>query len=347
MSGITVADVRGEIKDDPESLYLMDHPDSDEEIPTLDIAPYLNDEPNGRDKVAAHLRKISMTVGFFYVTGHGIPTDVLDNVFRESRRFHALPAAEKNKLSYIATDGFSSGYQSAGQERQRTNTNIISAAKPNLYDKFSINREGGSAGINVEMTPQRLNPNVWPENLTGFRETVMDYYHRIEQLARQFLPLWATSLKLSLDYFDSYFVTPHLLLSLLHYPPQKEIGNRQYGIAPHTDNSLMTFLAQADVSGLAVRMPSGRWRAVDIVPGTLLVNTGNLMVRWTNGEYLSTKHRVINTNDIDRYSIPVFFGPSGDALIECLPTCQGPDRPPRYAPITYLALRQWYYATYD
>ena len=68
-------------------------------------------------------------------------------------------------------------------------------------------------------------------------------------------------------------------MSLLHYPPQNEIGNRQYGIAPHTDNALMTFLAQADVPGLAVRMPSGHWREVDVVPDTLLVNTGNLMVR--------------------------------------------------------------------
>jgi isopenicillin N synthase-like dioxygenase len=347
MDNANVEDIRGEIKDDPKTLYLMDHPDSDEEIPTLDMAPYLNGEPGGRERVAAHLREISQTVGFFYLKGHGISQEVLDTVFRASRRFHSLPAVEKSKLPYITTDSFSSGYQPAGLERRRTNSNIISDAKPNLYSKFSVNREGGSVGANVEMTPQRLNPNVWPENLAGFRETVMDYHHRIERLARQFLPLWATSLKLPLDYFEKYFATPHLLLSLLHYPPQKEIGDRQYGIAPHTDNSLMTFLAQADVSGLAVRMPSGHWRAVDIVPGALLVNTGNLMVRWTNGEYLSTKHRVINTNKVDRYSIPVFFGPSGDALIECLPTCQGPDRPPRYEPITYLALRQWYYATYD
>jgi isopenicillin N synthase-like dioxygenase len=75
----------------------------------------------------------------------------------------------------------------------------------------------------------------------------------------------------------------------------------------------------------------------------LLVNTGNLIVRWTNDEYLSTKHRVINTYEVDRYSIPVFFGPSGDALIEVLPTCQSPSRPPLYEPITYLKLREWYY----
>ncbi len=105
----------------------------------------------------------------------------------------------------------------------------------------------------------------------------------------------------------------------------------------------MTFLLQEDVPGLAVQMPSGHWRIVDPVPGTLLINTGNLMVRWTNGAYLSTRHRVINTNSVDRYSIPLFFGPSGDAMIACLPTCQSADRPAQYEPLTYRQLRDWYY----
>jgi isopenicillin N synthase-like dioxygenase len=110
---------------------------------------------------------------------------------------------------------------------------------------------------------------------------------------------------------------------------------------------MMTFLLQADVSGLAVRMPSGHWRVVDIIPGTMLINTGNLIVHWSNGRYLSTKHRVINTNEVDRYSSPCFFGPSGDAMIECLPTCQSPDNPPKFKPMTYRAMRQWYYGTYE
>jgi isopenicillin N synthase-like dioxygenase len=186
--------------------------------------------------------------------------------------------------------------------------------------------------------------NVWPENLPGFREKLLEYHAMIESLGRKFLPLWAVSLELPPDYFERFFETPHLTMSLLHYPPQKEVGNRQYGIAPHTDNAMMTFLAQGDVPGLAVRMPSGHWRAVDIVPDTLLVNTGNVIIRWTNDEYLSTKHRVINTHARDRYSIPCFFGPSGDAVIEVVPTCQGPGRPPRYEPISYGASRNWYYA---
>jgi len=337
-------DMRGEIRDDEDAIYLMDHPDSEEEIPTLDIASYLAGEPGGREAAAAKLREISMTVGFFFLKGHGIPEDLINRVFEQSRRFHALPIEVKAKIPYFSAGSFRSGYQPCSMdEYQRTNINIIANAKPNLVAKFSINREGGSGGLSMTDEERHAQVNVWPENLVGFKETLVDYHGRIERLGRQFLPLWATSLKLPLDYFDKFFATPHLTMSLLYYPPQKGIGNRQYGIAPHTDNAMMTFLAQKDIPGLAVRMPSGHWRAVDIVPGTLLVNTGNLLVRWTNDEYLSTKHRVINTNSVERYSIPVFFGPSGDAPIEVLPSCQSLERPPLYEPTTYLRLREWYY----
>ena len=337
-------DVRGEIRDDEESVYLMDHPDSDEQIPILDITPYLSGQPGGCEAVASQLREISKTIGFFYLKGHGIPQDLIDRVFAESRRFHALPLEVKKAIPYFDSGSFKSGYQPCSlDDYQRTNINIISNAKPNLVAKFSINREGGSGGLSMTEAERKARVNIWPENLAGFKETLSDYHARIEALGRRFLPLWAASLKLPSDYFDKFFATPHLTMSLLYYPPQKDIGNRQYGIAPHTDNALITFLAQKEISGLAVRMPSGHWRAVDIVPGALLVNTGNLMVRWTNDEYLSTKHRVINTNTVDRYSIPVFFGPSGDAMIEVLPTCKGSGRPPQYEPITYLKLREWYY----
>jgi isopenicillin N synthase-like dioxygenase len=338
-------DVRGELRDDAEALYLMDHPDSTEEIPTLDISPFLKGEPGGRDKVAAKLRKISTTIGFFYLKGHGLPDDLLGRMFAEAKRFHALPAAEKKKIPYFDVGGFKSGYSAAQEDDyRRANVNIIRGAKPNLLAKYSINREGGSGGPSMTEAERNAVINIWPENLPGFKETLQQYHAAIESLGRKFLPLWAASLRLPPDYFDRFFITPHVTLQLLHYPPQKEVGNRQYGIAPHTDNAMMTFLAQGDVPGLAVRMPSGHWRAVDIVPGTLLVNTGNVIVRWTNDEYLSTKHRVINTHERDRYSIPCFFGPSADAVIEVVPTCQGPGRPPRYEPMTYRASRDWYYA---
>ncbi|MBV8165409.1 MAG: isopenicillin N synthase family oxygenase [Alphaproteobacteria bacterium] len=337
MTVTETGDVRGKVHDDPEAIRLMDHPDSTEEIPTLDIGPYLHGEPGAREAVAARLREISMTVGFFYLKGHGLRAGLLERMFVEARRFHSLPEAEKQKIPYFDVASLKSGYSAlADDDYRRANVNIIRGAKKNLVAKFSVNREG---------VPEHPGPvNVWPENLPGFKETLMEYHAAIETLGRSFLPLWAVSLGLPTDYFETFFAVPHLTLQLLHYPPQKEVGNRQYGIAPHTDNAMMTFLAQGDVPGLAVQMPSGHWRLVDTVPDALLVNTGNVIVRWTNNDYLSTKHRVINTHDRDRYSIPAFFGPSRDAVIEVVPTCQGPARPPCYEPITYRASRDWYYA---
>lgn len=325
-----------------DDTHLMDYPDSTEEIPILDIAPALSGRADGLASVAAQLRQITETVGFFYLKGHGVPQDLVDRVFAESRRFHSLPAEVKARVPHRFTDSFQSGYVAPATPRSKgTNIDIIEGAKPNLLAKFLVTRE-------LPATDPRYKPiNVWPENLPGFRETVTDYQTSIEKLARSFLPIWATSLRMPVDFFEPFFKEPHLTLSLLNYPPQKVVGNRQYGIAPHTDNSFMTFLAQSHVPGLAVRMPSGHWRIVENIPGTFLVNTGNVIMRWTNDRYLSTKHRVINTADVDRYSIPMFFGPSGDALIECIPTCQSPERPARYEPITYRKLREWYYGLRD
>lgn len=336
-------DVRGQLQDDESSLRKIEFPDSTEEIPTLDLTAYLDGRAGGLEAAAADLHKISTTVGFFYLSGHQIPDALVDKVFDQSKRFHTLPDSVKNAVPRLSVDGFKSGYQPVYEERPKANVNIISDAKPNLLSKFSVNREGGSGGLSMTDDQRRQPRNVWPDHLPGFKDVVMEYHARVETLARQFLPLWAHCLSLPLDYFDAFFVTPHVTLSMLHYPQQRTLGDRQFGIAPHTDNALMTFLAQSNVPGLAVQMPSGRWRLVEKRPGTFLVNTGNFLVRWTNGTYLSTKHRVINNHDVERYSIPVFFGPSGDALIECIPTCQSATRPPLYPPITYAALRQWYY----
>ena len=338
MSSLDVEGASKQTVDAPDPIHLMDYPDSTEEIPILDISPYLRGEKGAREGVAQRLREITTTIGFFYLKGHDVPQALVDRVFAESRRFHALQADVKARTPYIVTDSFRAGYQAASTPRaKKANVDIIEDAKPNLLSKFSITREL------PKDHPKHKTMNVWPDDLPGFRETVLEYHASIEALGRKFLPLWATSLSMPPDFFDKYFEDPHLTLSLLHYPPQKQIGNRQYGIAPHTDNSFMTFLAQSNVPGLAVRMPSGHWRIVESIPGTFLVNTGNVMVRWTNDLYLSTKHRVINTAEVDRYSIPVFFGPSGDALIECIPTCHGPGAPIRYEPISYRNLRNWYY----
>jgi isopenicillin N synthase-like dioxygenase len=318
--------------------YLMDHPDSTEDIPTLDIGAYLAGEPGTRERLGRELRHISETVGFFYLAGHDVPQTLIGETFAQTRRFHALADEVKEKIPRT----YNAGYLRMGGVVSK-NSKILDGTRPDMVASFIINRDRTPDDPAVIAGKPFRGLNHWPEDLPGYRESIVRYFNRIEKLGQKLMPLWAAALDLPENYFEPMFREPHMSLRLSHYPPQREIGNRQYGISPHTDNCLMTLLAQTEVPGLAVRMPSGHWRIADIIPGTFLVNTGNLMVRWTNDRFLSTKHRVINTADVDRYSIPLFFGPHPDTVIECLPSCTGPGNPPNYESITYENLMLWYF----
>ncbi len=150
------------------------------------------------------------------------------------------------------------------------------------------------------------------------------------------------------DFFAPYFADEaHANLRFLHYPPQESVEDNVFGQAPHTDNSFMTALARTDVPGLAVRLPSGEWFAPPVIPGTFLINLGNIMRRWSNDRFLSTPHGVLNESGTDRYSIAYFHSPNPDSLIECLPSCTGPENPPRYPPAVYRELvLEFYRANY-
>ena len=143
--------------------------------------------------------------------------------------------------------------------------------------------------------------------------------------------------------------TPLIRLAVpgMHYPPQDRIEDNSFGQAPHTDNSFMTALARTDVPGLAVQLPSGEWFPPPIIPGTFLINLGNIMRRWSNNRFLSTPHGVLNESGTDRYSIAYFHSPNPDCVIECLPSCTGPGDPPRYPPAVYRDLvLEFYRANY-
>src|SRR5260370_16748265 len=97
----------------------------------------------------------------------------------------------------------------------------------------------------------------------------------------------------------------------------------------------MSALSPTDVPGLAVRLPSGEWFPPPIIPGTFLVNLGNIMKRWSNDRFLSTPHGVLNDTGTDRYSIAFFFSPTLEAVIACLPSCTAAPDPPRHPPAAH------------
>ena len=131
-------------------------------------------------------------------------------------------------------------------------------------------------------------------------------------------------------WFLSAYRKPLTQINLIHYPPHPPVtSGRQFGLRPHSDTTAFTILAQGDVGGLQVEH-GGDWIDVPPVPGSFVINIGDMMARWTNDRFASTPHRVINRSGTERYSVAFFAIPDFDAEVACLPSCMGPGNPPKY-----------------
>ena len=317
-------------------------PSTDTVIPVLDLAPYVSGVPGALEATAAHLRGALETIGFFILVHHQVPQDLIARTFAAAQRFHAQPLAAKMALRM---NEHNNGYMAMGTYAVWT-SEVNANDKPDLNEAFFCKRERRSDDPLVQAGRRLAGPNRWPAQLPGFRDTVLAYTAAVDALGRRLMPVCAVALELPPDFFDAAFAESQFSFRLSHYPPVQAEAN-QFGIAPHTDANFLTFLAQTEVPGLQVRVPSGDWLAVPYIPGSFAVNAGDMMYRWTNGRFQSTPHRALPPIGQHRYAIPFFLGPHLDTVIACLPTCQGPDHPPRFPPITYAQyLRWWYDANY-
>jgi isopenicillin N synthase-like dioxygenase len=171
--------------------------------------------------------------------------------------------------------------------------------------------------------------------LPGFREFMQAQIDKRVVLSQQL----ARAFALSLDLPEAWFDPMHHFLGCTYvfnyYPPFR--GARpptQWSISPHSDYGSFTLLSQDALGGLQVRNAAGIWIDVPPVPGTFVVNIGDLFAIWTNDLYLPSLHRALNVADVARISAPFFVYPQGLTMVECLPSCQGPGNPPLYEPRT-------------
>ncbi len=307
-------------------------------IPVIDVGPCFAGAPGALAATAAILRDTLERVGFFVMVGHGVPQPLIDATFAEARRFHAQPMEAKVALKM---NEHNNGYMALGRYAVWT-SEVNANDKPDLNEAFFCKRELPPDHPLRRSGRRFVGPNRWPAGLPGFREQVLAYVEAMDALTRRILPVVAVALDLPADAFEAAFAESQFSFRLTHYPPVAAEAN-QFGIAPHTDANFLTFLAQSDVPGLQVRMPDGEWIDVPCLPGAFAVNTGDMMLRWTNGRFKSTPHRALPPVGRPRYAIPFFLGPHIDTVIACLPTCRTPDRPARYPPITYEAYLKWWY----
>jgi isopenicillin N synthase-like dioxygenase len=295
------------------------------EIPVLDLSR-ANAGPQAERALAAELRQAAIDVGFFYIVGHGVPQQTIDDAFAIAGKFFAWPLERKQKTG---VDRLHRGFLSVGGAK------MSDKAKPDLKESFLFGVDLSLSDPDVAAGKPLMGPNQWPADLPEMQVFVERYAAAVRACGNRILRLFAIALDLPPDHFVPLFAKPLARGSLLYYPPQPPaMGPDQFGVSAHTDYGALTFVCQGEVGGLQVRNRAGEWVEAPPLSGSFVVNIGDLMARWTNDLFASTPHRVVNKSGRERYSIAYFFDPHIDTVIEAIPSCVPVGAPARYPPTT-------------
>lgn len=307
-------------------------------IPVVDLSP-LADGERGRAAVADAVLEAYGTVGFAYLIGHGVASELIDDVFAAAREFHGLPLERKMA---IELDANHRGYIPIATSTDRSST-LANVTKPNQSASFMMMNDDPSGDAAAAGT-YLAGPNQWPD-LPGFRHAVERYHAALCQLGARIMSIvelalvpGTTSNSPAHGVIGAAFTAPTTWLRLVHYPPvAADAEDDLYGSAPHRDFGCITLLAQDEVGGLQVADPHGAW--IDVPPrrDAFVMNVGDMLHRWSNGRLLSTPHRVINRTGRERYSVPFFYDPGMATVIEPLPSCVDSHDPARFEPIEFAA----------
>ncbi|MCC6006574.1 MAG: isopenicillin N synthase family oxygenase [Rhodobacteraceae bacterium] len=281
---------------------------------------------DGADEVAASIGAACRGTGFFYITGHGLPSGMLSGIFAQARRLFAAPEALRAAVALGPATG-NRGHVPLGGE-------ALDPSRPaDLKQAFNVGLE--LAPDDPEQVAGALfrAPNLWPA-LPGFRAEVLAYFDAVWSVGRDLHRAFAIDLGLPPDFFEDKLDRPMATLRLLHYPARPEtMAAGQMGAGVHTDYGNVTLLLTDEVGGLEVRTRGGDWIAAPHVPGALLCNIGDCLMRWTNDTYVSTPHRVVNPAGRERLSVAFFLDPNPEAEVACLPCCLAEGEVPKYPPI--------------
>ncbi len=309
--------------------------------PIVSLAGMRSGNAGERAAVAKAVRAACLDKGFLYIIDHGIPTELTDAMFAETRRFFALPPERKAAVG-MDRSPCNRGYEPLRAQR------LEDGAPPDLKEGFYIGVELPPDDPRVAAGMFNHGPNLWPEELPGWRETMERYFTHMLDLCRLTMRALALALHLPEPYFDEFGSDPIATLRLLHYPPQPMHAlPGEKGCGEHTDFGAITYLLQDDAGGLQVWDKTHGWIDAPPVPGAYMLNLGDMIARWTNDRFRSTLHRVINRSGRDRISVPFFFDGSADHEVICLQDCLAPGEAPKYLPTTpMLHLREMYERIY-
>lgn len=297
-------------------------------LPILDLARYFN--PAERDAFLDQLRTSARDIGFFYLINHGVNDELQRAVQHEARRFFALSDEQKQQVAMIHSPHFR-GYNRAASE--------ITRGKPDWREQFDIGAERPELLLS-DSDPRwrRLQgPNLWPAEQPELKTTLLDWQKSMTEMAIVLLRAFAEALRLPANAFDAlYGDKPNEHIKLIRYPGQDNPQSNQ-GVGAHKDSGFLSFLLQDEQKGLQVEVSPDHWIDAVPLPGSFVVNIGELLELATNGYLRATVHRVVSPPaGQDRLSIAFFLGAQLDAVVPvyALPEAlareaQGPESDPQ------------------
>lgn len=305
------------------------------DIPVIDLSEALAGDPVARLRTGREMDRTCREIGFFTITGHGVPAAVMDGLRDTANNFFALPLAEKLRAVH-PVKGTPRGYIALGVEAL-SHGNAIETP-PDLKEYYHFGRETWPDEPYYTSAEGRryFRPNLWPERPPGFAAAAAAYYAEMEALTVEMMRLAALGLGIPEHFFDDKIERHITAMRLNHYPEQLTApAPGQLRAGAHTDYGLLTILNGENVpGGLQAQTRDGRWLDVETDPRSFVVNIGDLLMRWTNDRWVSNVHRVVNPPDREagrsrRLSIAFFHHPNYDASIECI----APPGAAKYPPV--------------
>ncbi|HTY68610.1 MAG TPA: 2OG-Fe(II) oxygenase family protein [Alphaproteobacteria bacterium] len=307
------------------------------DIPCIDIAPFLRGTESDKAATARAFGRAFEEIGFAAIVGHGVPEGLIHRTYDVALAFFGLPLAEK--MTAMPPERVKSrGYLPVGIEsvaRTRGDDRPADLCEALVFQ--GLNRDA------EDLPPGTVSPvtgNVVPRRPVGLYPLYHAYFLAMRDLVGTLMRLSALALDLPETFFEPFMDNRRGTLRTVFYPDQPEEpkpGQLRYGA--HSDYGGLTILRQDDApGGLQACLKSGAWIDVPPIPGSFVLNIGDLMARWTNDRWRSTLHRVMNpprdlTGSTQRLSLVFFSGPNDDALIECLPSCADAAHPAKYPPV--------------
>ena len=279
-----------------------------DEIPVIDVRPLRSGNRQAMQEVARQLRQAAEGIGFFYIRNHCIPSQVIQQAHAATKQFFQQPKDWKNQLKINHNHH---GFLAVGQAKMEKATRV------DLKESFVWGLDLPDEHPDLTEKNPFLGRNQWPTEMPEFRASVYPFFEAGLECGKDMMRAFALSLDLPEEVFLQATNQPIARSSVIYYPPQSsDLGETQFGVAPHTDYGCLTLLWQDSVGGLEVQTRQGEWVTAHPLEDTLVVNVGDLLSRWTNNAFQSTLHRVINRKNVERYSMAIAWDPNFETLVD-------------------------------